>query len=60
MAEFLVEKDQRTNDDIRRRAAEEPELRAKCDRQESALEGRCLGRTDGKLKLNLELNEANI
>ena len=38
MAEFLVEKDRRTNDDIRRRAAEEPELRARCDRQESALE----------------------
>ena len=38
IAEFLIEKDHRTNDDIRRRAAEEPELRAKCDRQESALE----------------------
>ena len=38
MAEFLVEKDRRTNDEIRRRAAEEPELRAKCDRLESALE----------------------
>ena len=38
IAEFLIEKDHRTNDDIRRRAAEEPELRARCDRQESALE----------------------
>ena len=38
VAEFLIEKDHRTNDDIRRRAAEEPELRARCDRQESALE----------------------
>ena len=34
IAEFLVEKDHRTNNDGRR-AAEEPEL---CDRQESALE----------------------
>ena len=39
VAEFLMEKDRRTNDDIRRRAAEEPELRARCDRQECALEG---------------------
>ena len=38
IAEFLIEKDHRTNDDMRRRAAEEPELRARCDRQESALE----------------------
>lgn len=39
MAEFLIEKDRRTNDDeIRRRAAEEPELRARCDRQEGVLE----------------------
>jgi hypothetical protein len=38
IAEFLIEKDHQTNDDIRRRAAEEPELRARCDRQESALE----------------------
>lgn len=38
IAEFLMEKDHRTNDDIRRRAAEEPELRARSDRQEGALE----------------------
>ena len=38
IAEFLIEKDHRTNDDIRRRAAEEPELRARCNRQEDALE----------------------
>jgi chromosome segregation ATPase len=39
MAEFLIEKDQRTeNDELRRRAAEEPELRARCERQEGALE----------------------
>jgi hypothetical protein len=38
IAEFLIEKDRRTNNDIRRRAAEEPELRARCDRQEGALE----------------------
>jgi chromosome segregation ATPase len=38
MAEFLIEKDRRTNDDIRTRAAQEPELRARCDRQEGALE----------------------
>lgn len=38
VAGFLIEKDHRTNDDIRRHAAEEPELRARCDRQESALE----------------------
>ena len=38
VAEFLIEKDHRTNDEIRRRAGEEPELRARCDRQESALE----------------------
>ena len=37
-----------------RRAAEEPELRAKCDRQESALEDRCLGRTDGKAESGIE------
>ncbi|KAF9481744.1 hypothetical protein BDN70DRAFT_875875 [Pholiota conissans] len=34
-AEFLIEKDIRTgNDEIRRRAAEEPELRALCQRQQ--------------------------
>lgn len=33
MAEFVMEKDIRTNDDIRRRAAEEPELRMLCVRQ---------------------------
>jgi chromosome segregation ATPase len=39
MAEFMIEKDQRTdNDELRRRAAEEPELRARCERQEGALE----------------------
>ena len=39
MAEFLIEKDQRSeNDELRRRAAEEPELRARCERQEGALE----------------------
>ncbi|KAF8805752.1 hypothetical protein BYT27DRAFT_6654556 [Phlegmacium glaucopus] len=37
-AEFLIEKDRRANDDIRRRAAEEPELRARCDLQEAMLE----------------------
>ncbi|KAF8960771.1 hypothetical protein BDZ97DRAFT_1281923 [Flammula alnicola] len=38
MAEFLIEKDRRSNnDDIRRRAAEEPELRAQCERQAIAL-----------------------
>lgn len=31
LAMFIMEKDTRTNDDIRRRAAEEPELRARCD-----------------------------
>ncbi|KAH6909770.1 hypothetical protein BKA70DRAFT_175746 [Coprinopsis sp. MPI-PUGE-AT-0042] len=31
-AEFIIEKDRRTNDDIRKRAAEEPELRAKYQR----------------------------
>lgn len=39
MAEFLIEKDKRTdNDEIRRRAAEEPELRSRCRRQEESLE----------------------
>jgi hypothetical protein len=38
IAEFMVEKDRRTNDDIRKRAAEEPDLRARCDRQQIALE----------------------
>ena len=38
MAELMVEKDRRTNDDIRSRAAEEPELRARCDRQKITLE----------------------
>lgn len=34
MAEFLIEKDRRSdNDELRRRAAEEPELRALCQRQ---------------------------
>ncbi|KAG6860120.1 hypothetical protein C0995_015500 [Termitomyces sp. Mi166 len=31
LALFMMEKDIRTNDDIRRRAAEEPELRARCE-----------------------------
>ncbi|KAF8066607.1 hypothetical protein FPV67DRAFT_1397658, partial [Lyophyllum atratum] len=31
IATFMMEKDVRTNDDIRRRAAEEPELRAQCE-----------------------------
>ncbi|KAH0578883.1 hypothetical protein H2248_003075 [Termitomyces sp. 'cryptogamus'] len=31
LALFIMEKDIRTNDDIRRRAAEEPELRARCE-----------------------------
>ena len=53
MAEFLVEKDRRTNDDIRRRAAEEPELRARCDRQESALEET----TERLLQLEMDLEE---
>ncbi|KAF8154419.1 hypothetical protein B0H34DRAFT_716392 [Crassisporium funariophilum] len=38
MAEFMMEKDRRTNDDVRRRAGEEPELRARCGRQEATLE----------------------
>ena len=50
MTEFLVEKDKRTNDDIRRRAAEEPELRARCDRQEIAL------RDTSKRLLQLEVD----
>jgi len=38
MAEFLMEKDQRTNnDELRRRAASEPELRTQCERQQRAL-----------------------
>jgi chromosome segregation ATPase len=53
MAEFLVEKDRRTNDDIRRRAADEPELRARCDRLESALE--CT--SDRLLQLEADLEE---
>ena len=53
MADFLMEKDRRTNDDIRKRAAEEPELRARCDRQESALE-----ETSERLEqLEMELEE---
>ncbi|KDR79423.1 hypothetical protein GALMADRAFT_243496 [Galerina marginata CBS 339.88] len=39
MAEFLMEKDRRSNgDELRRNAAEAPELRARCYRQEGALE----------------------
>ena len=53
MAEFLVEKDRRTNDDMRRRAAEEPELRARCDRQESALEDT----SERLLQLEVDLEE---
>ncbi|GLB40913.1 hypothetical protein LshimejAT787_0901280 [Lyophyllum shimeji] len=34
IALFIAEKDERTNDDIRRRAAEEPELRAQCEELE--------------------------
>ena len=52
-AEFLMEKDHRTNDDIRRRAAEEPELRARCDRQESALEDI----SERLLQLEMDLDE---
>ncbi|KAF8900719.1 hypothetical protein CPB84DRAFT_1019628 [Gymnopilus junonius] len=37
-AEFMIQKDIRTNDDIRKRAAETPELHARCARQEVALE----------------------
>ena len=64
IAEFLMEKDHRTNDDIRRRAAEQPELRARCDRQESALEdfsGRLLQLEkdlDEKERLFVEAEEA--
>ena len=53
MAEFLIEKDRRTNDDIRRRAAEEPELRARCDRQKGALEDTA----DRVLELEIDLEE---
>ena len=51
MTEFLVEKDKRTNDDIRRRAAEEPELRARCERQKFALQD------TSKRLLRLELDK---
>jgi hypothetical protein len=37
MAEFAIQKDIQTNDDIRRRAAEEPELRVLCVRQKKSL-----------------------
>jgi DNA repair exonuclease SbcCD ATPase subunit len=37
MAEFMIEKDTRTNDDVRRRAAEEGELRVLCTRQKTDL-----------------------
>jgi chromosome segregation ATPase len=37
MAEFMIQKDIKTNDVIRRRAAEEPELRVLCVRQKKAL-----------------------
>lgn len=37
MAEFVMEKDMRTNDDVRRRAAEESELRTLCRRQRKGL-----------------------
>ena len=53
MAEFLIEKDRRTNDDIRRRAAEEPELRAKCDQQEAVIEENC----DRIAQLEMDLAE---
>lgn len=35
---FVLEKDSRTNDEVRRRAAEAPELEARCDRLEEKLE----------------------
>ncbi|KAJ3501571.1 hypothetical protein NLJ89_g9278 [Agrocybe chaxingu] len=38
MAEFAIEKDRRTNDDVRRRAAEEPGLRARCEEQEKDID----------------------
>ena len=53
IAEFLIEKDHRTNDNIRRRAAEEPELRARCDRQEGALEDF----SERLLQLEMDLDE---
>lgn len=37
MAEFAIQKDIQTNDDIRKRAAEEPELRVLCGRQKRNL-----------------------
>ncbi|KAG6878558.1 hypothetical protein C0992_007920, partial [Termitomyces sp. T32_za158] len=39
LAMFIMEKDTRTNDDIRRKAAEEPELRARCDELGKELRG---------------------
>ncbi|KAH9476272.1 hypothetical protein JR316_0011843 [Psilocybe cubensis] len=39
MAEFLIEKDKRTdNDELRRRAAEYPELASRCERQKNSIE----------------------
>lgn len=38
MAEFLRDKDIRTNDEVRRRAGEEPELRRRCEKLEDDLE----------------------
>ena len=58
MAEFLIDKDRRTNDDIRRRAGEEPELRARCDRQESVLEDTS-ERLD-QLEMDLEENQRKL
>ncbi|KAG6877421.1 hypothetical protein C0993_007619 [Termitomyces sp. T159_Od127] len=39
LAMFIMEKDIRTNDEIRRKAAEEPELRARCDELGEELRG---------------------
>ncbi|KAG6864660.1 hypothetical protein C0991_008037 [Blastosporella zonata] len=58
LAMFIMEKDVRTNDDIRRRAAEEPELRARCE--ELAEENRDLKTQITDLRDDLDDKEAEV
>jgi chromosome segregation ATPase len=58
MAMFVIEKDQRTNDDIRRRAAEEPELRARCESLEEHIDA--LDDQTSNLESELERKETTV
>ncbi|KAG6827301.1 hypothetical protein H0H92_012398 [Tricholoma furcatifolium] len=58
LATFIMEKDVRTNDEVRKRAAEEPELRARCG--ELAKENRVLKNEIVELRDDLEDKEIRV